>query len=525
MKPLRLLPVAVSAMLLAISTLTGLIGAEAGVIVQDDFETPSLRNPPPGWAMWGAEKFKVPANYTLDSSNPHSGRQCFRIYHPANTGGYIVLAPERAIRSKPAMIYTVSFWARTDQPGRAIFQWTAYQTINPFTDAPSPGSLPFHAGLEWKEFTFLVREGLDFFADQSRFLLLTFNASTDQKLERTLYIDDVQVSEEPDPSPAALLEPSSSLWGHGQAFPTSEAFIEHFRTVSRAIRLVDPKAQIGMDINVEQVRWGNYLLKQLAGCYDFVAPHYYCGADVHTKSFEDIVLTENYRMLDRALRVQALLRAYNPDREVAQNDTEWGMICSAADGKDADFEDRNANIIGTIHRAVRLIYYAREGLLQGASGWQMLSRFNAQGFGILSQDTPNQQFMLYWLYYYFNRHLGEWALLTDGTAPYHQPGESNQPLAGPMTPTLASLSNDGRQIYLVIANGSGSRAVPCHGNVRGFGSFRAVGVVLTNDDLNGKPLLKQKQDAVSDLPLTVAGEDVICTLPPHSVVFVTLTKS
>jgi S-adenosylmethionine hydrolase len=38
--------------------------------------------------------------------------------------------------------------------------------------------------------------------------------------------------------------------------------------VSGAIRQVDPQAQIGMDINAENVRWGNYVLQQLAGYYD-----------------------------------------------------------------------------------------------------------------------------------------------------------------------------------------------------------------------------------------------------------------
>jgi hypothetical protein len=93
------------------------------------------------------------------------------------------------------------------------------------------------------------------------------------------------------------------------------------------------------------------------------------------------------------------------------------MICGTPEGKEPDYEDRHANIIGTIHRAVRLIYYAREAILRGASGWQMFSRLGGQGFGILSQDAPNQRFMLDWLYYYFNRHLGEWVLPTDGTAP------------------------------------------------------------------------------------------------------------
>lgn len=195
-------------------------------------------------------------------------------------------------------------------------------------------------------------------------------------------------------------EPYASLWGKGGAFPTPDTFISHFKAVSHAIRAVDPRAQIGVDINSTQTRWGNFLLKQLAGDYDFVSPHYYCGANVHRLAFEDIVLTENFRMLDRALRIQALLRAYNGQRPVYQYDTEWGMICSTPDGRAADYEDRNANIIGTLHRAVRLIYYARENILRGASGWQMLSKLNGQGFGILSQDQPQKRFMLYWLYYW-----------------------------------------------------------------------------------------------------------------------------
>ena len=46
-----------------------------------------------------------------------------------------------------------------------------------------------------------------------------------------------------------------------------------------------------------------------------MAPHYYCGASVHKLPFEEIALTENYRMLDRALQINALLRAYNPQRD------------------------------------------------------------------------------------------------------------------------------------------------------------------------------------------------------------------
>jgi len=315
------------------------------------------------------------------------------------------------------------------------------------------------------------------------------------------------------------------LWGHGGAFPTPEAFIAHFKAVSGAIRQVDPQAQIGMDIYAEHVRWGNYVLQQLAGYYDFVAPHHYCSADVHRLSFEEITLSENYRMLDRALRINALLRAYNGDRPVYQYDTEWGMICSTADGKDADYEDRNANIIGTVHRAVRLIYYAREDIVRGASGWQMLSRPDAQGFGILSQDAPDKRFMLYWLYYYFSRHAGQWVLQMDGTAPYYQPAQGAGEFAGPLTPVLATLSADGNEIYLVMANGSWTKAVPCQVKLRDFRAVKARAVVISSDRLDGKPLLERKEEAVSDLPVATTGEKVNCTLGPHAIVFVTLSKS
>ncbi|MGD0538826.1 MAG: hypothetical protein ABSC03_14415 [Verrucomicrobiota bacterium] len=649
---------------------------DANVVFHDDFEEGSTASPPPGWAMWGAQPYKTPANYTRDTANPHSGQACFRIHHPAKTGGYIVSSPDRAINPKPAMIYTVSFWARAEKPGKAMFRWTAYRTTKPLVDAPSPGSFKFDAGREWKEFSFTVREGLDLFADQSRFLMLTFAAATESEEERTVWIDDVRVSELPDPHPAALLndeviphdalqhrlrpgdqlvftvdatkrlrratqdaggvsfhrvcgwtgqpydqkgdytlapdletairelrlpmtrfyalgdepfdiesaidkaaavlrrvgaaeercvleferqgaetslppetwargvayslrrshrfhrweianEPYASLWGEGQAFPTPDTFIAHFKAVSRVVRAVDPQAQLGVDIHRDDVKWGNYLLKELAGDYDFVAPHYYCGANVRELPFEEIALTENYRMLDRALRTQALIRAYNHGRDVYQYDTEWGMICNAPNGKDADYEGRNANIIGTMHRAVRLIYYAREDILRGASGWQMLSRLNAPGFGIVAQEAADKRFMLYWLYYYFNHHLGEWALATDGVAPYYQPRQETDRarFGGPLTPVLATMSKDEREIYLVIANASWTRTVPCRVRLRNFAVGRATGVVLTNNNLDGAPLLDRKEDAVMGIPVAREASDVTCTLPAHAVVFLTLKRS
>lgn len=642
-------------------------------VFDDTFEENSRQSPPAGWTMWGAERFKVPENFIRDTSNPHGGTACFRIRHPANTEGYIVASTDRALHPKPGMIYTVSFWARADKQGKALFGWTAYRTLRPFVEAPAPGTFPFEAGSEWKAYSFSVREGLDLLADDCRFLLLTFHAAAQAEEERTLWIDDVRVLETPDPDPVPLLdettlpretlqhrlqpgerlaftvdasnrlrrataevggvsfhrvcgwtgqpfdrrgtytlapeletairelrlpmtrfyalgdepfgleaaidkvaetlqrvgapqescvleferqgaetrlapevwargvsysrqrgyafhrweianEPYASSWGGGQAFPTADSFVEHFKAVARAIRAVDPKAQLGVDIHRDHVKWGNYLLKRLAGEYDFVAPHYYCGADLRKAPFEEIALTENYRMLDRVQQVNALLKAYNPHREVYQYDTEWGMICGAPDGKAADYEGRNANIVGTLHRAVRLIYYAREDLLRGASGWQMLSRLAAPGFGILSQEAPEKRFMLYWLYHAFNRHVGEWVLAIDGTAPYYEPQrhDDRARFSGPLTPVLATLSKDGRELYLVIANGSWTRTVPCRVRLSHFTAERSTGLLLSNGDLDGQPLLSQKSDALSDFPVAPQDGELAFDMPPHAVVFVRL---
>jgi hypothetical protein len=104
------------------------------------------------------------------------------------------------------------------------------------------------------------------------------------------------------------------------------------------------------------------------------------------------------------------------------------------------------------------------------------------------------------------------ALATDGTASYYQSARADPALAGPSTPVLASLSSNERQIFLVMANGSWSCAVPCRTDVRGFGRFSATGVALGNAQLDDKPLLRSKEEFVSALPLNVSEEMLSCAL-------------
>lgn len=641
-----------------------------------DFEAVSTDSPPSGWVMWGAEKYKVAANYTRDEAVAHGGKASFRMVHPANTSGYIVSAPDQAIRPEVGKLYKVSFYARSAGTASASFGITAYESIAPYVDGGSPGRWPLAVGPDWQRFEFQICEGWDFFADRSRYLLLTFYPTQDSKEECTLWVDDVVVTAEPSPREGRLvdesrltypplqhrLQPGDQLafavnakrrlgpttrtvgavsfhrvvgwtgqpynrageytlspeterairdlhlpmtrfyavgdepfsleesldraasvcdrvgvpqnrcvlefetqgagtklspevWARGvaysgtkgygfheweianepyitrpdSAFPTPEAYIEHVQAVSQAIRAVDPRARIGIGIDKRSQKWGNYVLKQTAGCYDFVAAHHYAAVrDIQKSTFETVALTLNYQALDTCLQVNALIDAYNPGRKVVQLDTEWGLHCGGPNGERADNVDRNANIFGTMHRAVRLIYYAREGMLAGASAWQMLNRVGAQGFGVLAPEAPDQRFLLYWLYYYFNRHLGEWALDVQGTAPYYAPadGDSSSFKAGeypgPRTPVLATLAQDGKTLYLVIANGSWDQATPCRIEVRDFPVAKVDGVLLTHPDPDGKPLLERKEDAVSPFAVATAANVLTCTIPPHAVVFLTI---
>jgi len=646
--------------------------AEGAPVFQSDFEQASSSSPPPGWTMWGAPKYKDAANYTRDTGQPHGGKACFRVYHPANTEGYVVSSPETAVRPQSGKMYAVTFWARSDRPGEALFGWTAYRQIRPFVEAPSPGLFPIRVDREWKAHRFVLYEGWDFFAEECRFLLLTFKAAGRAEEERTLWIDDVAVTEQPSPRQGRLVNPdtltydrlehrlrpgeelavtvdagkrareaprevggvsfhrvagwpklpfdkqgryvltadleeavrqvqlpmtrfyalgdepfgleaaidkaaefldrirvpqattplefeiqgataklSPETWARGvrhsqargyqfrywevanepyvgragRAFSTADSYLEHFLAVGKAIRQVQPDARIGMPIYHRSPAWGNYLLKQAAGRYDFIVAHYYHFVDVTRTSFEDVVLAGNYQVLDEILQVNALMRMYNPGREVYQYDTEWGMHSSGPQGQRADYVNRNANIFGMMHRAVRLIYYLREGMLRGASSWEMFTYQNAPGFGFLAQDAPHRRSMTYWLYYYFNRHAGRWVLQIDGTAPYHEGSAGGKTHRGPLTPVAATLSEDQKHVFLILANGSWNRAVPCRIHLRDFTAGRATGVALSHPDPDGYPLLEKKEDLVRGLPVALDGPRLTATLPPHAVVFITLDRA
>lgn len=324
-------------------------------------------------------------------------------------------------------------------------------------------------------------------------------------------------------------EIANEPWAHGNgpaAFPTAEDYVNHVHQVSAALRRAQPNARIGVAFGTDGSKWGNYVLRATAGDYDFVVAHWYSFVDVNTTPFEGIAAGENYRILDQMLRTDALIRAYNPGRDVYQYDTEWSLHTLVNGG--ANKAVQNGNIVGVLHRAVRLIYYLREDIVRGASAWEMFS--GNEGWNSLGLLAPqgNGRSMLYWLHRTFNEHTGPTLLKISGTAPYYQPDPKTPAaqtlLPGPLTPAVATQSADGNTLYLTIANASWTQYFPCTIQLKHFRPQSATATVLSSSDSKASPLLVKKEDFVSDFPVKTTGPSVQYTLPPHCVVFLTLKK-
>ncbi len=643
---------------------------EARTVLSDGFEGPTdKKGLPAGWTMWGKSRYKDPANYTPDTTNPHGGETCFRIHHPAGTAGYVISSPEKALHPRPGMMYAVTFWARADKPTVARFGLQAFRTISPYTMGGNPGHHEIEVPTEWTRFKFMYHEGWEFFADRAKHIVLDFKAAVDKDRACTLWIDDVRVVEAPSDRTGRLLDPrkmdyeklnhrlrkgdrlafavdparrigpanrnvggvsfhrvagwaglpydkkgryvlpesmerairalrlpltrfygvgdeefplSESIdkaaamckrigvdpaavplefevqgatralppetWaagvkhslarGHGfryweitnepyvphepMAFPTADDYAEHVVAVGKAIRAVHPEGRIGMSVKMRSIPWGQALIARLAGHYDWIAPHYYCFIDAYDSDFEDVVLTGNYHVMDLLLQTRHVLAVHNPGRKVVQYDTEWGLHSRGPDGEKAGLAFRNGNVYGTLHRAVRLIYYARENLLAAASSWEMFSTDSTPGMGFFSKASPEKRHMLYWLYYYFNRHVGDRALAMDGEAPYHTGTYKHVERTGPLTPAMVTADDDGRTLYVVAANGSWGRDVPARIDLGGFPAAEAAGVRLGHDGRDAHPRSARKADFVTDLPVRLDGGALTFDLPAHSVVFITV---
>ena len=315
--------------------------------------------------------------------------------------------------------------------------------------------------------------------------------------------------------------------GKKKAYETAEEYVTQVKAVSAAVRKEQPDARIGLAVTTGDAFWGNYVLKAAAGHYDFIVCHWYEFREVKD-NFEESVIGCNNVKLNEILQMSALVKAYNPGRDIRQYDTEWARHVYPKKRDDLSFHRPNGNILGTLYEAVRLIYYARENVLDGATAWglnSLSSHYQCMGLIGLDDAQARTLSMNYWLFYYFNRHFGEWVLDIKGTAPcLDSTMPENKGAKLPLTPMLITASDDGSKVFIVAANASWTKDFPCSVSIGSFDIGSANGVFLSNGDLDASMWIKEKSDFVHPLDVKTSGGDISFELPRHSIVFITLAK-
>lgn len=352
---------------------------------------------------------------------------------------------------------------------------------------------------------------------------------------------------------------------------TINRFAPYFIEVSEAIKEVQPEAKIGISINgmagldnvvdegdddYASYDWSKDILRDVAGHYDFIAGHYYgigCN-EVADDAFEQFTLALNYATLQLQLDVLKYANQLEKNKyTIYHYDTEWGASATRDKwdpetqqcGPLPSQEVRNGNLYGTIQRAIRLIYYLREGIVEGASTWNMISRdpdLNEKkydpgwgpGYGFITPRDPNNRSMAYWLYYYFNQYLGDSVLEVDGTAPYYSAIYNHWPwkeveIKGPYTPVLATKSQDG--IYLIIANANENNSYDFKVNLEDFQGSETEATLFTDYRNTGwkdnPPFSTNENDFAREYAVTLSGDGKELTgdLPARSVLFIKITAA
>jgi len=335
------------------------------------------------------------------------------------------------------------------------------------------------------------------------------------------------------------------LGGPGDDPWTAEGYVAHVKAVYQAVKAARPELRVGASAGVGpfNVFGGTQtydpILANAAGYYDFIAPHFYCHLkDLDQIPFERTTFEGNAWILNSyVMKTRELLQQYNPGKQIEILDTEWGMHGYNHGGDvRADDSNRNGNIAGTLHRAIRMIYYLNEGLVDAAGQWCILSPVDRPGFAIVSYNDP-RQFLLYYLNYYLGRYVGDEVLDISGTCPYYEQsniasdygwnGQAPYDVSMPEAPTLVTRSKDGKRLYVVVANGTGNESLPCRVDLKGFRAGAAEGKRLTQSSIDAPALVEKEGDVMSALPVKLENGGAALTFEAaaHSVSFIALTAA
>ncbi|MDD5676297.1 MAG: hypothetical protein PHC61_19145 [Chitinivibrionales bacterium] len=180
-----------------------------------------------------------------------------------------------------------------------------------------------------------------------------------------------------------------------------------------------------------------------------------------------------------------------------------------------------------------MIYYATDTSLgiKAASSWSLFSPANQLGFSVIvpnNAGTSEFRTMNYWVYYYFTRYMGNWLLAnTVNNIPVYMTTSLSVNKNVPMTPALISVSEDNKNVFIIMVNGSWTASYSAGVNIGGFIAASASGICCSSSDTKASPIVSQAAfSSTLAVNTTVYGPNsrVNFTIPPHAAVFIKVSQ-
>jgi len=314
-------------------------------------------------------------------------------------------------------------------------------------------------------------------------------------------------------------EPYASAWDKTAYFKIASQYAQHVIVCSKAIRAADPAACVGLSICSTEPGWGEALMRQAVGFYDFACPHYYAGqTGFGPDMYYESALTTCWVTFDWTRRDLAALRAANGGKRVPLEVTEWAGVGDLKSGVGTDANPSGTNIIGAIHRAIRQVWYLREDLVEGAMQWQSHAPTPSDpGFSFFFwRDFVGARTLVWYLSELLSRHAGDTVLADRVAGPMLEIGFERLPVVH----SVCTRDTKTGTLHWVLVNAARQQAVPCTLSVRGR-PLSATGMMTTlSQDLTASPVVADAASVETQAVVSFQGGKARVLLPAHSISFV-----
>ncbi len=311
-------------------------------------------------------------------------------------------------------------------------------------------------------------------------------------------------------------EPYSAAWGNPSYFKTSAEYGQHVIACAKAMRAADPSAQVGLEIDSMAPGWGETIMRQCAGFYDFACPHYYAGSHgFGPGTYYQSALLTCWQTFDWTRRDLQSLREANPGKSIPLQVTEWAGVGDTADGKGTDLNSFGTNIIGALHRAIRQVWYLREDLVQGAMQWQSHApTASTAGFAFFFwQKDLDARTVVWYLSDLLNNRLGDGVLADRVGSPMVEIGFDRLPVFH----SVCTRDSKTGRLSWVLVNAARDDALKCRLSIKGSRLTARGRVTTLTQPIDASPIITDPKAIESDGAVSFAAGRAEVILPAHSV--------